>query len=91
MPNPTGHAAPTPRREGTRRLRRSSDQARVPAEERHVDGAHARPAERLPDHAKHDHLAEKAAETGDRQEALLDEAIEETFPGSDPISPKHIT
>ena len=32
---------------------------------------------------------EKSAE--DRQEALLDEALEETFPGSDPISPKHIT
>lgn len=38
---------------------------------------------------KHDHLADRDAE--DRQEALLDEAIEETFPGSDPISPKHIT
>ena len=27
----------------------------------------------------------------DRQEQLLDEAIEETFPASDPISPKRIT
>lgn len=26
-----------------------------------------------------------------RQERLLDEAIEETFPGSDPVSPSHIT
>ena len=26
-----------------------------------------------------------------RQDQLLDEAIEETFPGSDPISPKRIT
>ena len=26
-----------------------------------------------------------------RQEQLLDEALEETFPGSDPISPKQIT
>ena len=26
-----------------------------------------------------------------RQEALLDEANEESFPASDPISPKHIT
>ena len=26
-----------------------------------------------------------------RQEALLDEAIEETFPASDPIAPKRIT
>ncbi|MBX9932940.1 MAG: hypothetical protein K2Y56_15605 [Methylobacterium sp.] len=27
----------------------------------------------------------------ERQERLLDEAIEETFPASDPISPKRIT
>jgi hypothetical protein len=26
-----------------------------------------------------------------RQEQLLDEAVEETFPASDPISPKRIT
>jgi len=26
-----------------------------------------------------------------RQEALLDEAIQETFPASDPIAPKRIT
>jgi hypothetical protein len=26
-----------------------------------------------------------------RQEDLVDEAVEETFPASDPISPKHIT
>ena len=36
-------------------------------------------------------MAEKEKAAGDRQEALLDEALEETFPGSDPISPKHIT
>ena len=40
---------------------------------------------------KHDHLAEREGISEDRQEALLDEAIEETFPASDPISPKHIT
>lgn len=40
---------------------------------------------------KPDHMAEREAQAEDRQEALLDEAIEETFPGSDPISPKHIT
>ena len=27
----------------------------------------------------------------DRQEVLVDEAVEETFPASDPISPKRIT
>jgi hypothetical protein len=26
-----------------------------------------------------------------RQDELLDEAVEETFPASDPIAPKHIT
>ena len=36
-------------------------------------------------------MAVREKNTGDRQEALLDEALEETFPGSDPISPKHIT
>jgi hypothetical protein len=63
----------------------------VKHEDRHIDVPHARPAEPLPEDAKHDQLAEKEARTEDRQEALLDEAIEETFPGSDPISPKHIT
>ena len=35
-------------------------------------------------------LAGKVAEAENRQEALIDEAVEETFPGSDPISPKHV-
>ena len=58
-------------------------------EARAFNEPHARPAEPLPEDQKHDYLADHEAE--DRQEALLDEAIEETFPGSDPISPKHIT
>lgn len=48
------------------------------------------------------HNADKAAESAPgprtddadlkaRQEELLDEAVEETFPASDPISPKRIT
>lgn len=48
------------------------------------------------------HLADKAAESAPgrrkegedmaaRQDQLLDEAVEETFPASDPISPKRIT
>jgi hypothetical protein len=60
-------------------------------EDRHIETPHARPAEPLVDGEKHDHMAEKEACAEDRQEALLDEAIEETFPSSDPISPKHIT
>lgn len=60
-------------------------------EDRHIETPHAKQVEPLPEGEKHDHMAvqEKLAE--DRQEALLDEALEETFPGSDPISPKHIT
>jgi hypothetical protein len=60
-------------------------------EHRSIDTPHARPAEPLSEDGKHDQLAAKEAKAEDRQEALLDEAIEETFPGSDPISPKHIT
>ena len=44
----------------------------------------------LADGKKHDQLGDKVAAVGDRQEALLDEAVEETFPGSDPISPSHV-
>jgi hypothetical protein len=61
-------------------------------EERHIEEPHARKARTpLREGEKHDHLAERERATRNRQEALLDEAIEETFPGSDPISPKHIT
>ena len=60
-------------------------------QDHHVDAPHAREAEPLVEGEKHDQLADKEACAEDRQEALLDEAIEETFPGSDPISPKHIT
>jgi hypothetical protein len=60
-------------------------------EDRHVETPHAKQAEPLKHDEKHDQLADKEALSEDRQEALLDEALEETFPGSDPISPKHIT
>ena len=60
-------------------------------EDRHIETPHAKPAQPLVDGEKHDQLADKEALSEDRQEALLDEALEETFPGSDPISPKHIT
>jgi len=69
----------------------ASDPSKAIEEHRHVATPHARPAEPLHEGEKHDHMAEREASSEDRQEALLDEAIEETFPGSDPISPKHIT
>jgi hypothetical protein len=60
-------------------------------EDRHIETPHAREVEPLKPDEKHDHMAAKEKNAEDRQEALLDEALEETFPGSDPISPKHIT
>lgn len=66
-------------------------EGRPKAEDRHIEVPHAREVEPLREGEKHDQLAEKKAQAESHQEALLDEAIEETFPGSDPISPKHIT
>jgi hypothetical protein len=60
-------------------------------EDRHIETPHAKEVEPLAEGEKHDQLADKEKRAEDRQEALLDEALEETFPGSDPISPKHIT
>ncbi|KPF81776.1 hypothetical protein IP78_04780 [Brevundimonas sp. AAP58] len=62
-----------------------------PAENAHdEEGAAARPAAPLGE-SKHDHLAEHEAEAENRQEALIDEGVEETFPASDPATPKRIT
>jgi len=66
-------------------------EGKVKPEDRHIEVPHARAAEPLPDHEKCDQLAEKKAQSESEQDALLDEALEETFPSSDPISPKHIT
>jgi hypothetical protein len=60
-------------------------------EDRHIETPHARPAEPLVEGEKHDQLADKEAQSEDRQEALLDEGIEESFPASDPVSAKRIT
>ena len=40
---------------------------------------------------KIDHLASHVEKSENRQEALLDEAVEESFPASDPVSAKRIT
>lgn len=50
---------------------------------------HAKRAPR--ESGKPDQLREKAAFSEDRQEALVDEGVEETFPASDPVSVKRIT
>ena len=40
---------------------------------------------------KTDQLKPHLDEAEDRQEALIDEGLEESFPASDPASPKQIT
>jgi len=59
---------------------------------RHKDDPRSfQPAEPLKADEKHDQLKAKEEAAENRQEALIDEAVEETFPGSDPPSPHHIT
>ena len=70
----------------------NSTKAANPAAHRETnpDAAHARPAKRtLGEGEKPDQLKTKDAE--DRQEALIDEGVEESFPASDPPSVKRIT
>lgn len=50
---------------------------------------HATKAERTA--GKPDQLAPNLPDAEDRQEALIDEGVEETFPASDPVSAKRIT
>lgn len=65
---------------------------KVRHEDKHFDAPHSREAEKpLADGEKHDQLAEKLECSESRQEALLDEGLEESFPGSDPVSVKRIT
>ena len=79
---------PTPQHES---IEMTPDTPATAAEDRSFEKSATRPIEPAADGEKHDHLAHREASVEDRQEALLDEALEETFPGSDPISPKHIT
>lgn len=43
------------------------------------------------DETKTDQLKPQLKEAESRQEALIDEGVEESFPASDPASPKQIT
>lgn len=69
----------------------AATESRVRPEDRHINAPPSRKAKPLRHDEKHDQLADKEAAAEDRQEALLDEGIEETFPGSDPVSVKRIT
>lgn len=63
----------------------------VRPEDHAVHTPHARDAEPLEEDEKFDQLADKEKAAESRQEALLDEGLEESFPGSDPVSVKRIT
>jgi len=69
----------------------TASEAKVQPEDKHFDAPHARIVEPLPEKEKHDQLAEKVECSESRQEALLDEGLEESFPASDPVSVKRIT
>jgi len=54
-----------------------------------TDAPYARKAERTT--GKPDQLKDKVSKSESRQDALQDEAVEESFPASDPPTPKQIT
>jgi len=58
-------------------------------DEHDIDQAPARKA--APETGKPDQLKTHTDTAEDRQEALIDEGLEETFPASDPVSAKRIT
>lgn len=67
-----------------------TDQARPTSrEDGDPEAPFARKAAR--EHGKPDQLREKERHAETRQEALLDEGLEETFPASDPVAAKRIT
>jgi hypothetical protein len=55
------------------------------------DSPHAKAAKPLGPNETHDQLAQKEAASEDRDEARVDEGVEESFPASDPPSAHHIT
>lgn len=65
--------------------------AEVHRQDHHVGAPHSRPARPLPAAEKPDQLAKKEAASESRDEARLDEAIEESFPASDAPSAHKIT
>jgi hypothetical protein len=67
----------------------ASDPKGSAKEHRRPEEAPARSVKPIPEGQKHDQLEGRDAEN--RQEALIDEAVEESFPASDPVSAKRIT
>lgn len=58
-------------------------------DDRDINAPFARKAE--PATGKPDQLKDKVSKSQSRQDALQDEAVEESFPASDPPTPKQIT
>lgn len=59
---------------------------------RSTDGPSSRPADHaVPEGKKPDQLDPNEEDARNRQEALIDESVEESFPASDPPTPKRIT
>lgn len=60
--------------------------------DRSAEGPSSRTADRtIPEGEKPDQLDPEEEDAKNRQEALIDESVEETFPASDPPTPKRIT
>ena len=73
---------------------KTKDANRAASDKQSVKAAevpHARKVAPLKEGEKPDQLAHREHEAEDRQEALLDEGLEESFPGSDPVSVRRIT
>lgn len=61
-------------------------------DDRGSGGPSSRPADRsAPEGKKPDQLDPNEEDAKNRQEALIDESVEESFPASDPPTPKRIT
>jgi len=59
---------------------------------KHEDDPHTPATRSAPrQDGKPDQLKDRLKDAEDRQEALIDEGVEETFPASDPVSAKRIT
>lgn len=59
--------------------------------DRETEGPAANRTTPLKHGEKPDQLKKHEKDAENRQEALIDESVEESFPASDPASPKHIT
>ena len=59
--------------------------------DRGAGGPSSRPADRTVEGKKPDQLDPNEEDAKNRQEALIDESVEESFPASDPPTPKRIT